>query len=586
MPGKESETGMKVPKFKKACICKAGIPIILACIIVLITGSFFGNARAGGIIKIGILEEPKTLNPWKATDTWSRKVLSKIYQPLFRREPKDLKLIPWLAAAPPVFDQKDLTYTLKLRNAKWSDGTDVTADDVVFTGELIKEFKIPSEYSDWEFVKKIEAIDSHTVRFHLDVPRATFLTKTMTTDIVSKKEWEKPVAEARKAEKPLIALHNTKVDNPIGAGPFLLKEWRKGSYLFLSKNPHFFGTGLKVAGFTLGPYIDGIIFKVYGTSDAAVLALKTGEIDFFWWGIQSGYMEDLKNTKEIQLFDNEKSGLYFLGFNLRKKPFDDIHFRRAVATLIDKDFILKRVLQGYAVKMRSIIPPGNRLWCCTEVAEYGDNLSRDDRTLKAYEILSKAGYKWKVPPVNPEGKVIKGEGIILPDGTPMEDFTILTPPSDYDPHRAMVGMMAQEWLRTAGIPASARPMAFGSLIEQVKTRHQFDLFVLGYGSLSLDPDYLRNFFHSDNDSPGGWNMSGYRNQEFDRISDESSAVMDEEKRRMLLWEMQKIILRDVPYIPIYNPKLVEAVRTDRFTGWIEMLEGIGNIWSFCQIRPK
>jgi ABC-type transport system substrate-binding protein len=168
----------------------------------------------------------------------------------------------------------------------------------------------------------------------------------------------------------------------------------------------------------------------------------------------------------------------------------------------------------------------------------------------------------------------------------MEDFTILTPPSDYDPHRAMVGMMVQEWLRMAGIPASAKPMAFGSLMEQVKSRHQFDLFVLGYGSLSLDPDYLKNFFHSENDAAGGWNMSGYRNPEFDRIADESSGEIDEQKRRKLVLEMQKIILRDVPYIPIYNPNLIEAARTDRFTGWIEMLEGIGNIWSFCQIRAR
>ncbi len=462
----------------------------------------------------------------------------------------------------------------------------MTAEDVAFTGEVIREFKVPRDYADWEYVKKIEVIDKHTVRFSLERPTATFLTRTLATDIVQKKQWEKAVQEAREAEKPLAALHNSKVDNPVGTGPFFLKEWKKGSYLFLARNPHFFGTGQSIEQAALGPHIEGVVFKVYGTSDAAVLAMKTGDIDLFWWGIQSGYLEDLKKEKGVTLFTNEKSGLYFLGFNVRQKPFDDEHFRRAVATLIDKNFILERVLQGHAVKMKSIVPPGNKFWYCPEVAEYGEGLSRDERTRKAYDILDKAGYKWKVPPVNGEGKVVKGEGLILPDGTPMAECTILTPPSDYDPHRAMVGMMAQEWLRMAGIPVSARPMAFGSLIEQVKTRHQFDLFVLGYGSLSLDPDYLRNFFHSENDRAGGWNMSGYRNPEFDRIADESTAEMDVEKRRRLIWEMQKMILRDIPYIPIYNPNLIEAARTDRFTGWVQMLEGIGNIWSFCQIKPK
>lgn len=563
------------------------VPLIFAAVAVsLVLTPWLGSARAGSIIKVGILEEPKTLNIWKATDTWSRRVLSKVYQPLFRREPKDLKLVPWLAAEPPVYDAANLSYTLKLREAKWSDGTDLTAEDVVFTGETIREFKVPSEYSNWEFIKKIEAVDRRTVRFYLDQPRATFLTKTLTTDIVSKKEWAQAVEEARKAEKPLLALHNTKVEKPVGAGPFFLKEWKKGSYIFLARNPHFFGAGQKIGDLLLGPHIEGIVYKVYGTSDAAVLALRTGDIDFFWWGIQAGYVDDLKKAKGMNLFNNEKSGLYFLGFNVRKAPFNDVHMRRAVATMIDKDFILNRVLQGQAVKMKSIIPPGNRFWYCPEVPVYGEGLAVEERIRKAYEILSKAGYKWKVPPVNGEGKVVKAEGLLLPDGKPMDDFTILTPPSDYDPHRAMVGTMTQEWLRMIGMPASAKPMAFGSLMDQVKSRHQFDLFVLGYGSLSLDPDYLRNFFHSENDTPGGWNMSGYRNPDYDRVADESSAAMDEQKRKELIWEMQKIILRDVPYIPIYNPNLIEAARVDRFTDWIEMLEGIGNLWSFCRIKSR
>ncbi|MBN1102008.1 MAG: ABC transporter substrate-binding protein, partial [Deltaproteobacteria bacterium] len=215
---------------------------------------FFGSmspgdraAWAGSLIKIGVLEEPKTLNIWRASDTWSRRVLSKIYQPLFVREPKDLHLVPWLAAEAPVFDAATLSYTLRLRPARWSDGSELTAEDVAFTGEMIKEFKVPRNYSDWEFIKKIEVLDKHTIRFFLDKPKATFLSRTLTTQIVQKREWEKPAGEARKAEKPLVALRNCNVEKPVGAGPFVLKEWKKGAYLFLEKNPHFFGKGQKIA---------------------------------------------------------------------------------------------------------------------------------------------------------------------------------------------------------------------------------------------------------------------------------------------------------------------------------------------------
>jgi len=81
-------------------------------------------------------------------------------------------------------------------------------------------------------------------------------------------------------------------------------------------------------------------------------------------------------------------------------------------------------------------------------------------------------------------------------------------------------------------------------------------------------------------------MSGYKNPDYDRIADESAGLMDVEKRRELIWKMQAIIMRDVPYFPLYNPRLTEGARIDRFTGWVEMLDGIGNIWSFCTIRQK
>jgi peptide/nickel transport system substrate-binding protein len=138
----------------------------------------------------------------------------------------------------------------------------------------------------------------------------------------------------------------------------------------------------------------------------------------------------------------------------------------------------------------------------------------------------------------------------------------------------------------AGIPARSKPMTFSSLTQQVNAYHQFDMFVLGYGNLSLDPDYLRNFFHSSNDRKRGWNASGYHNLDFDRIADESSRTMDIDKRKELIGEMQQIIMRDIPYLPLYSPKLVEAVRKDKFTGWVKTLGGIGNTWSFCQIKAK
>ena len=558
------------------------------CVIILLLGIGItsNSGWAAHTIKIGLLEEPKTLNIWLASDAWSAKVLSQIYQPLYIREPETLKLVPWLAEEEPIYDPVALSYTVKLRPARWSDGSELTSEDIAFTGRFIQEFKVPRHLSKWKFIRKIETPDKYSVTFYLKEPKAIFLTRTLTTPIVQKKEWIKVAEKARKTEKPLTTLLNHKIDNPVGSGPFVLKEWKQGAYLYLTKNDYYFGKDKEIQGLKLGPYIDGIIFKIFGTSDAAVLALKKGSIDMFWWGIQPGYLDDLRKQKEIQIFSNEKSALYYMGFNVRKPPFSDANLRRAVAMLIDKDFIISRILQGYGTKMWSIVPPGNRFWYCQDVPRYGEGLSKAERIKKAHEILRQAGYTWDVPPVNERGEVTRGKEMRLPNGKPMEKFTILTPPADYDPHRAMSGMMIQEWLRAVGMPAYSKPMAFGALIQQVKARREFDSFILGYGKLSLDPDYVRNFFHSMNDKPRGWNMSGYRNPDFDRIADESASTMDQDKRRELVWDMQKILIEDIPYIPLYNPTLVEAVRKGRFTGWVEMLGGIGNIWSFSLLKPR
>jgi len=560
------------------------------CLIIIPGVSIFSALSGPGVhgddsITIGLLEEPKTLNVWLATDAWSSKVLSQIYQPLYIREPKSLKLVPWLAADDPVHDPAALSYTVKIRPSKWSDGTALTSEDVAFTGNLIKDFKIPRFLSNWEFVKEIETPDKQTVRFLLREPKAIFLSRTLTTPIVQKKRWEPIAASAKKMQKPLAALLRERVTDPVSNGPFVLKEWRRGAYLCLQKNNHFFGQGKEISGYVLGPYIDGIIFKFFGTTDAAILALLKGSIDMFWWALQQGYLHDLEQDRDIRIFTNEKSALYYLGFNLREKPFDDIHFRKAVALSTDKDFITTRILQGYALKADSIVPSSNVFWYNPDVPAHGEGLSRDERIRKAYQILSQGGYTWQQSPVTFDGKVVNGEEIRLPDGSPMKRFTILTPPADYDPQRAMVGIMIQEWLKMLGMPVTSKPMPLGSLIQQVKVRREFDLFVLGYGNLSLDPDYLRNFFISRNNKPNGWNTSGYNNPRFDRMADASADAMDLEERKKFIREMQKMLMADLPWLPLYSPKLAEAARRDKFTGWVDMVGGIGNAWSFCTLKP-
>ncbi|MCK5099498.1 MAG: ABC transporter substrate-binding protein, partial [Desulfobacteraceae bacterium] len=562
--------------------------ILFTGLVILISGMVLSCHKKDdtSLLKIGLPEEPKSLNVWLASDANSRKILSQIYQPLYTRDPKTLKIIPWLAKEDPVFNKEKLSYTVKLRAAKWSDGSNFTADDVVFTKKLFLDFKIPGHGSKWKTIKKIDVIDDHTLVFYLKKPSAIFLSRVLTAPMVSRKEWESVAVRAKKTEKPLRTLQNHIVESPLGTGPFILADYKKGAYIYMKKNPYFFGTGKKIAEFILGPYVDSILFKIYGTSDVAILALKKGDIDMFWWDIQPGYIKDLKEQPNIKVFLNKKSALYYLGFNLRKPPFDDKILRQAIATLINKEFILTRILQNYGSPMRSIIPSGNTFWHNPDVRQYGVGLNNEERFKTAYELLKKAGYTWDKEPVISNKGIVAGQGIRLRGGKLMDNFVILTPPADYDPKRAFAGMMIQEWIRKMGLPAFARPMSFNSLIDRVKGKHDFDAFILGYGKLDLDPDYLRAFFYSEYDKPRGWNMSGYKNPSFDKIAKKQRSVIDEEQRKKLIWEMQAILMEDIPYIPLYNPHILEAVFNERFKGWVEKVDGIGNIWSLCMVKKN
>ncbi len=421
--------------------------------------------------------------------------------------------------------------------------------------------------------------------FHLDKPSAIFMSRVLTAPIVSKKEWAAVAKEALTREKPLRSLQDHAVDLPLGTGPFMLTAYKKGAFIHMKKNPEFFGAGQTMGGHLLGPHVDDILFRVYGTSDVAILALKKGDIDYYWWDIQPGYISDLKEQNNVDLYFNKKSALYYLGFNLRKTPFDDIALRHAIATVVDKGFILTRILQDFGTPMHSIIPSGNHFWHNPEVKKYGHGLSKVQRINEAVKILETAGYSWQTPPLNEDGEMVKPSDIILPDGNKMDKFVILTPPADYDPKRAFAGTMIQEWLRELGLPAFSRPMAFNSLLDTVKGKHEFDAFVLGYGKLDLDPDYLRAFFYSKNNKPRGWNMSGYTNPEFDKIADLQRTLTNTGERKELILRMQAILLEDLPYLPLYNPHIIEATLNTRFRGWVAKVDGIGNIWSLCAAKP-
>lgn len=583
-----------------------GVPVLALALAMVWPGT-----AGATLLKVGLMEEPKTLNVFGAKDIWASKVLLFSYQRLYYRDPSGHELIPWLASGEAQWDPGSNTVTFGLREAKWDDGTPFTAHDVVFTAELIRRFRIPAYWNNWSFVDKVEAPDERTVRLVLKKPMAILWARTLTSIVVQRDRW-KPIVEkaemllqdgiraqeaAGKSEqeayrsalaKPLEIITSHPVTKPESLGPFVLRQWQKGAYIHLARNENFFARDKEMAGQRVGPFVDGIIFKIYGNTDTAVLALKKGDIDYLWWGIESGYLEDLRNNPNVRIFSTLKSGYRYLGFNLRRPPMSDPVFRKAVAFLVDKDFVIQRILHNQACRLDTVIQPDNVHYCLQRPPLYGKGMSWRERVEKAKELLKEAGYTWETEPVGGDfpGQFSRvGRGMRLPNGQPAGPLNLLTPPADYDAQRAQTGNLIQQWLRDFGVPVNWRPMAFSAMTKKVESERDFDLFVSGWGALGQDPDYLRSFFHSAADVPDGKNPCGYRNPRFDELADRQAATMDPTERREIVMRMQEILMEDLPYVPLYVPVNLEAVRADRFHGWREMPGGIGNLWSFLLVRP-
>jgi len=582
----------------------------MGLVIVALSICIVGTSQAATYLKIGILGEPKALNPFGASDAWTKKISMLLYQPLYMVDPNTQTLIPWLAADQPLYDPKNKTVTFHLRAMKWDDGTPFSADDLVFTVDIIKRFRIPRYYVYWDFVKKIEAIDPLTVRLTVEQIMPVLARRSLTTWVVQKRKWlpliqkaEEKLKDLKGEDKPtgdlddeeaestvseaLRVIQGHETTDPTGLGPFRFKSWKKGSYILMEKNPYFFAQDKIISGRRLGPFIDGIMFKVFDNLSASSLALMEGEIDFLWKGVSHSLVSAMVKDPNIKVPMVLDSGYRFLGFNLRKPPMSDPAFRRAVAYLVDKNFIINRILHNHGEALYTFIPPDNTFYFDPDIPQYGQDLGQKERIKEAYRLLKDAGYRWETPPVSPDGAIQKGSRLSMPDGQPAAiGITILGPPPDYDTEMAACGQVIATWLQDFGMKVSWEPIAFGALLRRIRNERDFDMFVLGWRNLSLDPDYLRRFFHSTYDEANQWNYTGYSNAEYDRLAETQAQTVDLRERRKIIFELQERLTADLPIIPLYVPHLMEGIRTDRFEGWYMGLGGVGNIWTFSMLKAK
>ena len=552
------------------------------------------STRAEGDLVVAFQQDIPNLNIFDpATNTvWKFDALGWSFESLFAYTP-DLIPYPVIAESYTVDTPDGLNVTVHLRqDVHFQDGTPLTAKDVVFSYQTLYfdslyTYSLQCLYwSDpiwprWDNASLhshigVVAVDDYTVQFHLSHPFPLFYHLTLGTTIIPEHIWVNHLTDAGTGDSDDMTLDMTWTDDPaalIGTGPFEFVEWKTGNYVKIKVYSDYWGKGMYTTWqgkqWPWYPeYVKTVTFKIYNTLDTAVLALKKGEVQFIDWSVPPGYYNQLKTDPNIGSTIVDDQGFFYIAFNMRKEPMNDLAFRTAVAHSIDKDYIVTRLMQGYGTKGTVPISITSGAYVNTSAIPPDFDLNA------ATQVLDDAGY------VDSNGDGWRE----APDGSPIKE-TILTPPKDYDPIRAEAGIMMQANLQKIGLNIESSPTDFDTIVSKAFVQVQFDMYVLGWGVGSFPEAYLEDFFASWNAAPVGYNTPGYSNPKVDDLFKKIRVEMDTQKRIQMVKDVEGILVHDLPYDTLYYRKNIMCYRKDMWDGWVSAFGTIWNGFSLATIHP-
>jgi len=592
-----------------------------------------------GTYTLGIFQDVTTDNQWNYNSTeggtvWNQYFLAPMAAGAYTISMPGIELVPDLAEGelPPATQEGDTwigEFTLKA-GLLWSDDEPLTAEDFAFTWNTAVDLALTSgwvDYTDAEAaavpgpVVSVEAVDDLTVRvtFNAQPGLATWGPGTGVTNMPVQPEhfWADVVAEA--GTDPTVLLAASGAEAPtIGATVFLDRQ--EGSFSASSANPNYYDAGVeKTSGgvtWTEGPYADEFQFPLYGTQEAAVLALADNEVDFLLnpLGMQRGFQDQVSEDPDLTAIVNPTNGFRFLAFNHARQPMGDPAFRDALTALINKEFVTENLLQGVAFPLYVILPEGNVKWYNEEVA--GElatagyaGLEDIDRQAEAIRLLTEAGYTWETAPgfddpatpdevetaTEPgEGfTFVAGSGLIGPDGETVPQLSLVAPTASYDPLRATFSNYISGVAQAMGIPIVVIPTDFNKIVADVFATEadadgdgvfdedgdgveneylsEFDMFILGYslGNAAF-PTFHGAFFGTG----AGDNNTQYSSDEYDAFSAAFDAAQTEEEAYAAMWEMERLIAKDKPHIPLFDTGILEFYNNRVAYPFTETLSGL------------
>ena len=436
------------------------------------------------VLYIGMQQDIPDFNTWNlaSNSVWKSNVINWGFEGLVGLDFDGLPM-PVLAESW-TFDEPTLTWTFTIRQGvTFHDGTPMDADDVVFmfqharqgttyASNIINAFDANDDgsCSEAEMTTAVNKVDDYTVTMKMGSSYGLFLTTTAGLPILPMAIWENHLSGG------LVDILWNDPDATISTGPWRYKEGEDNSYRIMEKYTGYWGKNKTTPlGYKMyAPNIDQLYFKLYASIDTAILALQSGEVDHLPWAITAGRIPSLQADPNIKLFYESDNGYFYMAFNQKFDPMGYLPFRQAVSHVIDKAQIVNVYMGGFGTQGDACEPPfwGEDAWYNATVEKYpfDADYSTPIALLNAAGFVDANGDGWRD----------------LPDGTPMQKLTILTPPADYDPIRIRAGQMIAKNMRDGlHINAEAKALDFDTLVTRLQSM-DFQLLIIGWAP-SSDP---------------------------------------------------------------------------------------------------
>lgn len=432
-----------------------------------------------------------------------------------------------------------LTWTFHLRDGlKWSDGSDLTANDFVYSWKRVCDPMVAAPYADTVlsmvagYDKAIEgdldalqvaAQDDNTLVVTLNAPCSYFGSLAAFATL-------SPVQEATvTANGDAWA---TSAETYISNGPFYVSEWVPGSYIMMSKNPYYWNAdAIK---------LDGIKWNLIEDSNAAYSAYQTGEVLM----IKDVPTEEIPSLKDNADFHVDPIiGTYYISMNLERDAFKDARVRKALSLAIDRDYVANTLMQGTYSPADNFMGPG---WIDMDGKQFKDNANGGQSYIdvnnyeadleEAKQLLADAGY---------------------PDGEGFPTITYTTNDAGY--HKVVAEYVQQAWAQL-GIDLQVDIVEWASFTP-MRRNGDFDVARNGWVGDYSDPSNMLDLFLSTN----GNNDGKFNNADYDAAIYRSRETLDPTERSKALHDAEDILMEETGCIPVayYNDFWLQS---DKITG--------------------